>query len=294
MAAELAAELAAKLVAGLNTMKLSNWLEFDAAVNLWKIKPTVYIDLRPLSYGAVEQTYAYSFGKDVFVSSREELLEKLVDITKTPKIGLVLPNNMISSKFMLVPMEKSVEEVIRANFGPECAVDSFFIGEMGLDRAYVVNAIDIASKRIIESQLSFFDASIIRALPASFAVSQFLVSVRDISGTFLVIETRPYEIYLYACAILEGGIVTLSSDIVKTNIEEVLSEKIIFMNHKVVRFYRADSILQVYIVGENSPIPPDQISSIVFSALKGKAKVSIETVEEKFSAVKGAWIFENS
>jgi len=47
-------------------------------------------------------------------------------------------------------------------------------------------------------------------------------------------------------------------------------------------------------VGENSPMPPDEISNSVVSALRGKAKASIEVVEENFPAVKGAWTFENS
>lgn len=272
-------------------MKLSSLLDFDVVVDLWKIKPDLYIDLRPFPYGMVEQAYAYSFGRDVAVSSKEELAAAIDEKTK---IGLVLPNNMISSKLILVPMEKSVEEVIEDSFGQDCAVDSFFIGDIGLERAYVVNAIDAASKTIIESQLPIFEFSIIRAIPASFAVSQFLVSLKDINGTFLIVETRPYEMYLYACAMMEGKIVTLSSDVVKANIKDVLSEKIVFMNHKAVRFYRADSILQVFIVGENSPMPLDEISDVVLSALRGKAKVSIEVVEESFPAIKGAWIFENS
>lgn len=272
-------------------MKLSGLLDFDISVDLWKIKPDLYIDLRPFPYGVVEQAYAYSFGGEVVVSSKEELSTTIGEKTK---VGLILPNNMISSKLVLVPPEKSVEEIVDATFGQDCAVDSFFIGDMGLDRAYVVNAIDAASRRIVESQLPLLDSSVIRALPASFAVSQFLVSLKDVSGTFLVVETRPYEIYLYACTSLEGKIATLSSDVVKANIKEVLGEKITFMNHKAVRFYRSDSILQVFVVGENSPIPPDEISEIVFSALRGKTKASIEVIEENFPAVKGALTFENS
>ena len=91
---------------------------------------------------------------------------------------------------------------------------------------------------------------------------------------------------------MEGKIVTLSSDVVKTNIKNTLNEKVIFMNHKVVRFYRTDSILQVFIVGENSPMPAGEITDIILSTLKGKANV--ETVEEAFPAIKGAWNFENS
>jgi len=107
------------------------------------------------------------------------------------------------------------------------------------------------------------------------------------------VECRPYEIYLYSCAILEGTIVTLSSDVVKTNMSNALPEKIVFMNHKAVRFYRADSILQVFIVaGENCVMPADSVSKIVSSVLKGKAKVSVETLEEPFPSVKGAWLFE--
>lgn len=270
-------------------MKLPDLFDFDIAVDLWKIKPDLYIDLRPFPYGMVEQAYAYSFGGEVAVSSREELSTAIDEKTK---IGLVLPNNMISSKFFLVPPEKSIEEIVDTSFGQDCAVDIFFIGDMGLDRAYVVNAIDSASRRIIESQLPVPEPSIVRALPASFAVSQFLVS--DVSGTFLVIETRPYEIYLYACAVMEGKLVTLSSDVVKSNIKDALGEKIIFMNHKAVRFYRADSILRVFVVGEASPIPTDEISRAVHSALKGKAKASVEVVEETFPSIKGAWLFENS
>lgn len=272
-------------------MKLPDLLDFDFDINLWKIKPDLYVDLRPFPYGMIEQAYAYSFGGEVVVSSKEELSAVIEEKTK---IGLVLPNNMISSKFVLISPEKSIEEVIDASFGQDCAVDSFFVGDMGLDRAYVVNAIDSASRRIIESQLPILESSIVRALPASFAVSQFIVSLKDVNGTFLVVETRPYEIYLYACAVIEGKVATLSSDVVKANIKEALGEKIIFMNHKAVRFYRADSILQVYIVGENSPMPPDEISGTVLSALRGKAKASIEVIEENFPAVKGAWTFENS
>lgn len=270
-------------------MKLPNLLDFDFSVDLWKIKPDLYIDLRPFPYGMIEQAYAYSFGGDVTVSSKEELAAALGEGTK---VGLILPNNMISSKFVLVPPERSVEEVIAADFTQDCAVDSFFVCEMGLDRAYVINAIDEASRRIIEAQLPLLESSIIRALPASFVVSQFLASLCDISGTFLVVETRSFEVYLYACAMMEGKIVTLSSDVVKTNIKNTLNEKVIFMNHKVVRFYRTDSILQVFIVGENSPMPAGEITDIILSTLKGKANV--ETVEEAFPAIKGAWNFENS
>jgi hypothetical protein len=272
-------------------MKLPGLFDFDIEVDLWKIKPDLYIDLRPFPYGMVEQAYAYSSGGDVMVSSKEELATAIDEKTK---IGLVLPNNIISSKFLLVPPEKSVEEVAGASFGQDCAIDILFVGDMGLERAYVVNAIDSPSRRIIESQLPVPEPSIVRALPASFVVSQFLVSSEDVSGTFLVIETRPYEIYLYACAVMEGKLVTLSSDVVKSNVKDALSEKIIFMNHKAVRFYRADSILQVFVVGENAPITTDEISQSVLSALKGKAKVSVEVVEETFPSIKGAWLFENS
>ncbi len=54
-------------------MKLSGLLDFDISVDLWKIKPDLYIDLRPFPYGVVEQAYAYSFGGEVVVSSLAEI-----------------------------------------------------------------------------------------------------------------------------------------------------------------------------------------------------------------------------
>jgi len=273
-------------------MKLPKLANPSVEIDLWTVKPDVYIDLRPFPYGMAEQAYAYSFGGDVFVSSREEMASKIDEKTK---IGLILPNNMISSKLLLVPIENDVHEITDTGFGSDSAVDVFYVGDMGLERAYVVNAIDSASRRLIESQLPIAEPAIIRSLPASFAVSCFLRSLRSLEGTYLIVECRPYEIYLYSCAILEGTIVTLSSDVVKTNMSNALPEKIVFMNHKAVRFYRADSILQVFIVaGENCVMPADSVSTIVSSALKGKIKVSVETLEEPFPSVKGAWFFEKN
>jgi len=273
-------------------MKLPKLSFEEPEIDLWTVKPDVYIDLRPFPYGMTEQAYAYSFGGDVFVSSREEMASKMDEKTK---IGLILPNNMISSKLLLVPIENDVHEITDTGFGSDSAVDVFYVGDMGLERAYVVNAIDSASRRLIESQLPIAEPAIIRSLPASFAVSCFLRSLRSLEGTYLIVECRPYEIYLYSCAVLEGTVVTLSSDVVKTNMSNALPEKIVLMNHKAVRFYRADSILQVFIVaGENCVMPADSVSTIVSSALKGKIKVSVETLEGPFPSVKGAWLFEKN
>ena len=52
-------------------MKLPGLLDFDIEVDLWKIKPDLYVDLRHFPYGMIEQAYAYSFGGEVVVSSKE-------------------------------------------------------------------------------------------------------------------------------------------------------------------------------------------------------------------------------
>lgn len=267
-------------------MKLPKLENFSVEIDLWSIKPDVYIDLRPFPYGVSEQAYAYSFGGEVMVSPKEELVSAVEEGTK---LGIILPNNMIYSKFFLVSQEQDINDILKDNFG-EGAVDAFYIADIGTDRAYVVNAVDMASKRIIESQIPQAELSVVRVLPASFAVAHFLPRS---SGTFLVVECRPYEVYLYACAVVEGVVVTLSSDVVKTNVKESLREKIIFMNHKAVRFYRADSILQVFVVtGENAIVPAEGILEYVSSALKGKADISTEVIKEPFASVKGAWLFE--
>ncbi len=267
-------------------MKLPKLSFEEPEIDLWTVKPDVYIDLRPFPYGVSEQAYAYSFGGEVMVSPKEELVSVIEDKTK---LGIILPNNMIYSKFFLVSQEQDINDVLKDNFG-EGAVDAFYIADIGMDRAYVVNAVDMASKRIIESQIPQAELSVVRVLPASFAVAHFLPRS---SGTFLVVECRPYEVYLYACAVIEGTVVTLSSDVVKTNVKESLREKIIFMNHKAVRFYRTDSILQVFVVtGENAIVPAEGILEYVSSALKGKADISTEVIKEPFASVKGAWLFE--
>ena len=266
-------------------MKLPKLSFEEPEIDLWTVKPDVYIDLRPFPYGVSEQAYAYSFGGEVLVSPKEDLLSVIEDKTK---LGIILPNNMIYSKFFLVSQEQDINDILKDSFG-EGAVDAFYIADIGMDRAYVVNAVDVASKRIIESQIPQVSPVVVRVLPASFAVAQFLKP----SGTFLVVECRPYEVYLYACAMVEGTVVTLSSDVVKTNVKESLREKIIFMNHKAVRFYRADSILQVFVVtGENAIVPAEGILEYVSSALKGKADISTEVIKEPFASVKGAWLFE--
>lgn len=267
-------------------MKLPKLSFEEPKIDLWTVKPDVYIDLRPFPYGVSEQAYAYSFGGEVMVSPKEEFSSAVEEGTK---LGIILPNNMIYSKFFLVSQEQDINDILKDNFG-EGAVDAFYIADIGMDRAYVVNAVDMASKRIIESQIPQAELSVVRVLPASFAVAHFLPRS---SGTFLVVECRPYEVYLYACAVVEGTVVTLSSDVVKTNVKESLREKIIFMNHKAVRFYRADSILQVFVVtGENAIVPAEGILEYVSSALKGKADISTEVIKEPFASVKGAWLFE--
>ena len=267
-------------------MKLPKLSFEEPEIDLWTVKPDVYIDLRPFPYGVSEQAYAYSFGGEVMVSPKEELASAVEERTK---LGIILPNNMIYSKFFLVSQEQDINDILKDNFG-EGAVDAFYIADIGTDRAYVVNAVDTASKRIIESQIPQAELSVVRVLSASFAVAHFLPRS---SGTFLVVECRPYEVYLYACAVVEGVVVTLSSDVVKTNVKESLREKIIFMNHKAVRFYRADSILQVFVVtGENAIVPAEGILKYVSSALKGKADISTEVIKEPFASVKGAWLFE--
>ena len=268
-------------------MKLPKLENFSVEIDLWSIKPDVYIDLRPFPYGVSEQAYAYSFGGEVMVSPKEELVSVIEDKTK---LGIILPNNMIYSKFFLVSQEQDINDILKDSFG-EGAVDAFYIADIGMDRAYVVNAVDIASKRIIESQIPQAELSVVRVLPASFAVAHFLPRS---SGTFLVVECRPYEVYLYACAVIEGTVVTLSSDVVKTNVKESLREKIIFMNHKAGRFFKTDLISQVFVVsGERSVLPVEKITEIVSSSLKNIDKVEIKVVEEPFSAVKGAWLFED-
>jgi len=130
-------------------MKLPKLSFEEPEIDLWSIKPDIHIDLRPFPYGMTEQAYAYYFGEEVLVSSREELASKIEDRTK---LGLVLANNMISSKFFLVS-DQDIHEIARSSFGADAAADVFYAGDMGLERAYVANAVDSASRRIIESQL---------------------------------------------------------------------------------------------------------------------------------------------
>jgi len=92
-------------------MKLPKLSFEEPEIDLWSIKPDIYIDLRPFPYGMTEQAYAYSFGEEVLVSSREELASKIEDRTK---LGLVLANNMISSKFFLVS-DQDIHEMGRSS-----------------------------------------------------------------------------------------------------------------------------------------------------------------------------------
>lgn len=274
-------------------MRLPKFLnvKLDLKADLWKIRPDVYVDLRPFPYGMAEEAYAYSSGEDVYVVSKEEMASR---INGEKKLGLVLSNNVISSKFFLLSPEQDEHEIARNNFGEDSAIDIFYIGDIGLERAFVINAIDGASRRIVESQLSLLEPAIIRAIPASFSVSCFLRDSFSLENTYLIIECRPYEINLYSCAVVEGVPVTLSSDVVKTNVSNVLPEKIVFMNHKAGRFFKTDLISQVFVVsGEHSVLPAEKIVDIVFSSLKGINKTKIETINEPFSAIKGAWLFEN-
>jgi hypothetical protein len=267
-------------------------LNFDLEIDLWKIRPGVYIDLRPFPYGMAEEAYvcAASF-EEVYVTSVEELLSR---IDGEEKLGLVLSNNVISSRFFLLSPDQDIREVAFRNFREDSAIDDFYIGDIGIERAYIVNSIDTASKRIIESQLPFIEPVIVRAIPASFAISCFIRSLFDLKSTYLIVECRAYEICLYSCAIVEGIPITLSSDVVKSNVSNSLKEKIIFMNHKAGRFFKTDLISQVFVVsGERSVMPVEKIAEIVSSSLKNIDKVEIKVVEEPFSAVKGAWLFED-
>lgn len=45
--------------------------------------------------------------------------------------------------------------------------------------------------------------------------------------------------------------------------------------------------------GERSVLPVEKITEIVSSSLKNIDKVEIKVVEEPFSTVKGAWLFED-
>ena len=79
-------------------MKLPKLENFSVEIDLWSIKPGVYIGLPPFPYGVSEQAYAYSFGGEVMVSPKEELSSAVGEGTK---LGVILPNNMIYSKFFL-------------------------------------------------------------------------------------------------------------------------------------------------------------------------------------------------
>jgi len=72
---------------------------------------------------------------------------------------------------------------------------------------------------------------------------------------------------------VEGTVVTLSSDVVKSGASDVLQEKIVFMNHKAVRFYRTDSILQVFVIADdNSVMPADDVSKACLPLSKARLK----------------------
>jgi len=139
-----------------------------------------------------EQAYAYSLVKKCSSLQGKSWRRR----SKTGPSWDCACQQHVSSKFFLVS-DQDIHEIARSSFGADAAVDVFYAGDMGLERAYVVNAVDSASRRIIESQLPLTEPTVVRVLPASFAVSCFIRSLKETEGTYLIAECRPYEIYLY-------------------------------------------------------------------------------------------------
>ncbi len=280
-------------------MKLLPKVDFTVNVDLWQVMPDCYIDLRPFAFEMTQENYVFGLPSgEVSLISKSDMM---MTLSEYHRIGLILSNNILSTRMFVAPTEKSITDIIAENYSEDTIVDYIGIGEIGIDSIYVVNSIDEPSKRVVEQQLGSIlqESSVVRALPASFAVAHFINSLNhNQPGTYLALECRPFEIYLYAWTMFEHSNVpvTLTSDSVKTNINIMnsVAEKVGFMNHKVGRLFKADLISKAFILTHESSVggvPVKEISNVLISTLK---KVEVEVIDEPYPAVKGAWSFEKA
>ena len=280
-------------------MKLLPKMDFTVNVDLWQVMPDCYIDLRPFAFEMTQENYVFGLPSgEVSLISKSDMM---MTLSEYHRIGLILSNNILSTRMFVAPTEKSITDIIAENYSEDTIVDYIGIGEIGIDSIYVVNSIDEPSKRVVEQQLGSIlqESSVVRTLPASFVVAHFINSLNhNQPGTYLALECRPFEIYLYAWTMFEHSNVpvTLTSDSVKTNINIVnsVAEKVGFMNHKVGRLFKADLISKAFILTHESSVggvPVKEISNVLISTLK---KVEVEVIDEPYPAVKGAWSFEKA
>ena len=280
-------------------MKLLPKMDFTVNVDLWQVMPDCYIDLRPFAFEMTQENYVFGLPSgEVSLISKSDMM---MTLSEYRRIGLILSNNILSTRMFVTPTEKSITDIIAENYSEDAIVDYIGIGEIGIDSIYVVNSIDEPSKRVVEQQLGSIlqESSVVRTLPASFVVAHFINSLNhNQPGTYLALECRPFEIYLYAWTMFEQSNipVTLTSDSVKTNINIMnsVAEKVGFMNHKVGRLFKADLISKAFILTHESSVggvPVKEISNVLISTLK---KVEVEVIDEPYPAIKGAWSFEKA
>lgn len=280
-------------------MKLLPKMDFTVNVDLWQVMPDCYIDLRPFAFEMTQENYVFGLPSgEVSLISKSDMM---MTLSEYHRIGLILSNNILSTKMFVAPTEKSITDIIAENYSEDTIVDYIGIGEIGIDSIYVVNSIDEPSKRVVEQQLGSIlqESSVVRTLPASFVVAHFINSLNhNQPGTYLALECRPFEIYLYAWTMFEQSNipVTLTSDSVKTNVNVMnsIAEKAGFMNHKVGRLFKTDLISKAFILTHESSVggvPVKEISNVLISTLK---KVEVEVIDEPYPAVKGAWSFEKA
>ena len=280
-------------------MKLLPKVDFTVNVDLWQVMPDCYIDLRPFAFEMTQENYVFGLPSgEVSLISKSDMM---MTLSEYHRIGLILSNNILSTRMFVTPTEKSITDIIAENYSEDAIVDYIGIGEIGIDSIYVVNSIDEPSKRVVEQQLGSIlqESSVVRTLPASFVVAHFINSLNhNQPGTYLALECRPFEIYLYAWTMFEQSNipVTLTSDSVKTNVNVMnsIAEKAGFMNHKVGRLFKTDLISKAFILTHESSVggvPVKEISSVLMSVLK---KIEIEVIDEPYPAIKGAWSFEKA
>ena len=280
-------------------MKLLPKVDFTVNVDLWQVMPDCYIDLRPFAFEMTQENYVFGLPSgEVSLISKSDMM---MTLSEYHRIGLILSNNILSTRMFVTPTEKSITDIIAENYSEDAIVDYIGIGEIGIDSIYVVNSIDEPSKRVVEQQLGSIlqESSVVRTLPASFVVAHFINSLNhNQPGTYLALECRPFEIYLYAWTMFEQSDipVTLTSDSVKTNVNVMnsIAEKAGFMNHKVGRLFKTDLISKAFILTHESSVggvPVKEISSVLMSVLK---KIEIEVIDEPYPAIKGAWSFEKA
>ena len=280
-------------------MKLLPKMDFTVNVDLWQVMPDCYIDLRPFAFEMTQENYVFGLPSgEVSLISKSDMM---MTLSEYRRIGLILSNNILSTRMFVTPTEKSITDIIAENYSEDAIVDYIGIGEIGIDSIYVVNSIDEPSKRVVEQQLGSIlqESSVVRTLPASFVVAHFINSLNhNQPGTYLALECRLFEIYLYAWTMFEQSNipVTLTSDSVKTNVNVMnsIAEKAGFMNHKVGRLFKTDLISKAFILTHESSVggvPVKEISSVLMSVLK---KIEIEVIDEPYPAIKGAWSFEKA